>query len=92
MLQRLQAQETIATHVLGETYLFLLCALSPLFDFVETAILHEMYLCCTHICQEAELSLSKKAFKKKTCHKAQDGHKSCFSAAYEVSFAKQTLP
>lgn len=74
MLQHLQAKETDYSSTCPWEDLFSpLCSLPTL---CETAILHDMYLCSTHICQEAEFSPSKKYFLKKTCHKAQAGHKS----------------
>lgn len=57
MSQHLQARETTVTGILGETNHFLLCALSLLFDSVETAVLQDTFLYCTHICQGAEFSL-----------------------------------
>lgn len=57
MLQHSQAQKTIITRILGETNHFLLCALSLLFNSVETAALQDTFLYCTHICQGAEFSL-----------------------------------
>lgn len=44
LLQHLQTPNTTATCVLGETNRSLLSALSPLFNFVETAILRDVSL------------------------------------------------
>lgn len=84
--------ERLQQHMsLGKLNHFLLSALSLLFDFVETAILQDMFLCCTHICQEAEFSFFSKKALFLTRHKAA-GQQSCLSQQdVKLGFAKQTL-
>lgn len=53
--------ERLQQHMsLGKTNHVPLSALFPLFNFVETAILWDVFLCCTYICPGAEFSLFSK--------------------------------